>query len=124
MIRLIYTSKISRDIDSNGVQDIITSARTYNKQAAVTGVLLSNFDCFFQVLEGPDILVKLLFQKIKRDPRHRNVRLMSESQVSGRLFPHWNMSYLMVPDETSSVISSDWTQLSANECETIIELVV
>lgn len=124
MLRLIYTSKISRDIDSKGVQEIISSARNYNKRAAVTGVLLSNFDCFFQVLEGPDILVKLLFEKIRRDPRHSEVKLVAESQVGGRLFSQWNMSYLMVSEKNDSLISSDWTKLSANECETIIEMVV
>lgn len=123
MLRLIYTSKIAKSIAADDIEGIIRSSRAYNARAAVTGLLISNFDCFFQVLEGPDILVKLLFDKIKLDPRHESVQLVASSQTRHRMFPEWTMGYLMLPAENPPLINEDWTKLTSHECNVLLDIV-
>ena len=123
MLRLIYTSKIACSITSGDVENIILNSKAYNERAAITGLLISNFDCFFQVLEGPDLLVQMLFDKIKTDPRHERVQIIANQQTEHRMFPGWTMGYLMLPGDNKPVINEDWTKLSASECQTLLKIV-
>ncbi|BDX06513.1 BLUF domain-containing protein [Planctobacterium marinum] len=122
MMRLIYTSKIASSISAGDMENIIVNSQAYNQRAAITGLLICNFDCFFQVLEGPDLLVQMLFDKIKTDPRHERVKVISTRQADHRMFPGWSMRYLMLPSEKPPVINDDWTQLTKKECQVLLDM--
>lgn len=61
MVRYIYTSKIVQTLQQD-VQHIIKSARKYNERDNITGLLISNFEYFFQVVEGPEKSVRALYE--------------------------------------------------------------
>lgn len=42
-------------------------------QSDVTGILLFNGSYFFQLLEGPEEQVKMIYRAICQDPRHYNI---------------------------------------------------
>ena len=46
-----------------------------------------------QVLEGPDEAVNSLYEKIKSDPRHKDVSIISREQISARQFSAWEMAF-------------------------------
>lgn len=124
MLRLIYTSKIAPEINSQDIENIICSARDYNSMVAITGLLMSNFEYFFQILEGPDLLVRMLYDKIKNDGRHADISLIVEEEVDYRLFPDWTMGYLTFPLEDPPAINSDWTKLTPKECQKVLNKVL
>ena len=124
MLRLIYTSKITQGITSQDIENIINAARDYNSMVAISGLLMSNFEYFFQVLEGPDLLVRLLYEKIEKDGRHSNIRLLVKESVEQRLFPDWTMGYLMFPRENPPAINADWTKLTEEEWQKVLKRVV
>ena len=124
MVRYIYTSKIAQTLDHQDLQNIVQSANKYNQQNGITGLLISNFDCFFQVLEGPEQHVVALYEKIKVDTRHTGLHLLSCEEVKNRLFPDWKMGYLTFPLEEPPIIKVDWTKLTTEDCDKILARVV
>lgn len=75
------------------IEAILTSARTNNRRAGITGALLVSGSAFAQVLEGPRAAVAATFARIQRDPRHRNVRQLIEEPIAARRFARWSMAY-------------------------------
>ena len=43
------------------------------------------------MLEGPKKKVSKVFEKIKQDDRHLEVKVLSEGTIKERLFPNWAM---------------------------------
>ncbi len=56
---------------------------------------------FLQVLEGPAGVVDSLIQKIKRDPRHNGVILMSRKAIEERQFGDWSMAFRNMSKDAS-----------------------
>ncbi len=76
------------------ISKILQSARVNNKQRNVTGALLFNAGCFAQALEGPQLAVEEIFEKIQRDPRHSDVTVLQTETRGKRDFPDWSMAHV------------------------------
>lgn len=91
--RLLYVSRqalMAGDADLE-IGRIVHQSIHYNRQAAVTGLLLSHQDWFVQVLEGPGSAVMETFARISGDPRHKAIWRLTYEKASGRLFADWDM---------------------------------
>ena len=67
------------------------SARN-NRVVGITGVLVSVHDYFFQLLEGDEDAIANAVERIRRDPRHRDLHILkAENEISERLFTKWSM---------------------------------
>ncbi len=73
---------------------ILESARKNNARLGVTGILLYDAGSFIQVLEGDGPVVRELFEKIGRDPRHDRVTMLGERPIDKRSFGAWTMGYV------------------------------
>ena len=94
LIHLVYTSKACWPMQQQDLTDILTTSRANNACCDVTGLLLYNNSSFLQLLEGPQRIVRdLYYDKICCDSRHKNVTLLFEKQMQGRLFPNWQMGF-------------------------------
>ena len=90
LCRLIYASK--RDVRTAlNVHDLVRVSRKNNAASGVTGFLFFDENCFIQALEGSREDVSVTYNRIARDPRHRDVVLMSCEEISVRKFPYWSM---------------------------------
>jgi hypothetical protein len=76
---------------------ILATARVNNQRAGLTGAMVFTDSCFAQVLEGADADLMPIFQRIRSDPRHGDLRVLAQSQPTQRLFPHWSMAYVGTP---------------------------
>lgn len=98
LCRIVYCSRSlitgSRADVELKIRTILASARTKNRAANVSGALTFNESCFAQVLEGAVADVAPIFERIRRDPRHCDVRILAQSQAPRRLFPTWSMAYV------------------------------
>ncbi len=54
-----------------------------------------------QTLEGPELPVQTLLEKIKSDPRHRNLTTLMEGPILERSFGSWSMGFKKITQETS-----------------------
>lgn len=93
MLSLIYVSSSVREMDAEELLGILKVSRENNVAKDVTGLLLYKGGNFMQALEGPDDVVMALYEKIKKDPRHKDVSIISTEQIQKRQFPAWEMAF-------------------------------
>lgn len=93
MLSLIYVSSSVREMDAEELLGILKVSRENNVEKDVTGLLLYKGGNFMQALEGPDDVVMALYEKIKKDPRHKDVSIISTEQIQKRQFPAWEMAF-------------------------------
>ncbi len=59
---------------------------------------------FIQTLEGPDDVVDATYERIARDPRHRDVFTALREEIESRTFPDWSMGFESVTAEEAGVL--------------------
>ena len=96
IFKLVYVSSASYPMSRDEIMSVLEISRKNNSERGITGLLLCYEDNFFQLLEGEEHEVKILYEKILGDPRHKGVlKLLSESSTS-REFPNWSMGFKLV----------------------------
>lgn len=93
LVRLLYASRSRDAIDEALLRSILEGARARNHEHGITGILCSYPDggIFLQVLEGARPAVNALYGNLVRDPRHREVTLLSYAEIEERRFAGWRM---------------------------------
>jgi len=93
MLSLIYVSTSVKLLNDEELLNILKVSRENNVSKDITGLLLYKGGNFMQVLEGPDEIVNSLYEKIRTDPRHKDVSIISREQISARQFSNWEMAF-------------------------------
>ncbi len=93
LISLVYVSVETRPMTAQDIEKILETARTFNPSKNITGMLLYRTGYFIQALEGEDIEVKPLYEKISSDPRHRSVLMIYNKPIEKRAFGDWSMGF-------------------------------
>lgn len=101
--RLIFSSTRS-DSNSETVDAILRVSRTNNVRDGVTGVLIVGERQFVQLLEGDRASVSRCFLRITKDPRHRDLQVISTGDVPHRLFAGHSMQRIDLFSVRSSVL--------------------
>ena len=99
LARFVYVSRMRKMIDDADIRDIRETAIRNNLRNAITGVLVCGARTFLQVLEGERALVNETVSKILVDPRHNNLRVVSDIDTAERLFPSWSMAVFHAVDD-------------------------
>jgi len=106
--RLVYISERNASIPLN-MAELIRTSRRNNARAGVTGFLIFDGEYFAQALEGTRPAVTDAYNRLARDERHHELRIVSCSDVSGRLFPNWSMGLLdRIPLEARETLLSSF----------------
>jgi len=90
---IAYASRATEPFDHARLVTLLTASRTNNSRDGITGMLVYSDPDFIQILEGPDAAVRGLLQRIGRDPRHTDVRILLDERVSERKYSTWSMGY-------------------------------
>lgn len=93
MFSLVYKSIAKPNFKQEGIQNMLERARVYNSSQGITGCLLYYEGTFLQYLEGNQIKVLKLFDKIREDKRHTQIHLLTHSEVEQREFKKWDMAF-------------------------------
>lgn len=93
MFALVYRSRAITGFGRVQIQEMLQKARSYNSEQGITGCLLFHEGEFLQYLEGNQIRVLRLFDKIKSDPRHTDMELISHGERPQRWFKDWEMAF-------------------------------
>ncbi len=93
MISLIYVSSAVKLMSDKELLEILKTSRANNEKYDVTGLLLYKGGNFMQVLEGSEEQVEKLYETIRKDPRHKDVTIISREQIQKRQFPNWEMAF-------------------------------
>ena len=98
---LIYISKAVKLMKDEDLLAILEESRSWNVAHGITGMLLytegrfiqQTEGRFMQLLEGTALEVRRIFAKIKKDNRHRNIFVLTESAIEKRNFDTWSMGF-------------------------------
>lgn len=105
VFELAYVSVLSRMADIRGVADIVRRARSYNREHGLTGILVFDGERFCQHIEGDREAVLLLTDRIARDTRHEQFRILHQAvSVPRRRFGEWPLAYAL--DSRGNVMES------------------
>jgi hypothetical protein len=98
LISLSYISKATQDMGVLALMRLTDQAAQLNQQLAITGVLFYENQHFGQTIEGPKKAVMHLWEKIQKDPRHQNVRMLDMGDIEARRFPAWSMRFFLAKE--------------------------
>ena len=101
MYTLTYESVATSSFKSSEMEELLEKARANNQSENITGCLIYFKGGFVQLLEGDKKKIVNLFKKITKDPRHKNVTLFSEYEISKRTFPNWGMAYYPIDENNT-----------------------
>jgi len=91
LVTLAYVSRSRIGSDPAGVAHIARRAARRNAALGLTGALYFDDRVFFQTLEGPAEGLATVMERIARDPRHTDLRVLDRREVYSRLFEGWEM---------------------------------
>jgi len=101
--------------------EILGASDRNNRREGLTGVLMRHGGRFLQAIEGRRADVDRLMDRLRIDPRHENLRLLSDQGVSDRLFREWPMTLAeMTPDAARLLNGTTLDQLSPGRAEALL----
>lgn len=83
---------LQTDADSV-IEEIVGFSQARNAGLGITGALVFSDLHFGQIIEGPAESIMTLRSSILRDPRHTDVRTISDGKTASRRFGHWALAY-------------------------------
>jgi hypothetical protein len=108
---IIYASSAVVRLSQNQLLDLLKISRVNNEARSLSGMLLYRDGLYLQLLEGSrDEITKLLI-KLRKDPRHTDIRVLRQGELRKRLFPEWSMAYKNLVGLKSSVVPGYSEQL-------------
>lgn len=116
LVQIIYISRSTFEttdainkIEPNVVR-ILAKSRTNNRKNGLVGVLYFGDGAFFQCLEGDEDAINNLFAKIEKDPRHKDVKLISKKHILRLSFPDWAMKYAPLDEKMGKYLKQNGHQ--------------
>lgn len=93
MLQLSYISTATRPMGTDDLLSLLQVARANNANKGITGMLLYHNGIFVQVLEGEEHELDELLSVIKRDGRHKALRVLERRPIGRREYPDWSMGF-------------------------------
>ena len=87
LVQLVYVSRREPWLTAQELDRIVAASATNNQRCQIAGVLIAGTASIVQLLEGESSEVETLFERIRCDRRHTNVRRIRFTEVTDRLFP-------------------------------------
>ena len=107
--RIVYSSVAVRRDD---LPAILTQSRSNNGLNGISGILYADGRRYLQVIEGTPEAVAHVFARIRSDPRHADVRVLSDERSGERIFGDWTMA--SVPEEGGDLVRARLAGLLRN----------
>lgn len=99
MIQTTYISTPTRPMSTDDLLDILNTARLNNVCIGVSGMLLYTGSAFIQTLEGDEKVLEDLLATIKKDPRHKDFRIIEKKKILTRDYADWTMGFKRVDQD-------------------------
>lgn len=93
ILTLTYTSSATTLMSVTQLVELIEQIRPKNERLGLTGLLLYSGGNVIQTLEGTSYAVDAVFDTIRADARHGDVRVVDRRLVDDRSFASWSMGF-------------------------------
>lgn len=116
LTKLIYFSenKIGIVGRNKRMADLQAVAVERNRKVQITGALAYDDLWFVQALEGEEAAVKSTFERIARDKRHANAKIIRFASAPSRLFGEWSMGFAARNARTEPLFGQHWCNKGIN----------
>jgi hypothetical protein len=91
LLQIIYVSTAAPN-QAIDPEAMLAKARRNNGRDDITGMLYFDGTRFMQAMEGPPEKIEATLERIKADPRHRALVLLSKRMIEAREFGDWAMA--------------------------------
>ena len=93
LVELSYLSEAISDMSFLGLMRLLESARAFNQQNGISGILLYDNQQFGQIIEGERASVMKAWKRIQEDKRHHRIELLEIREIWERSFPDWLLRF-------------------------------
>jgi hypothetical protein len=93
LVELTYLSEAVSDMSFLGLMRLLESARAFNLELGVTGILFYDNQQFGQIIEGERASILKVWKRIQEDKRHHRIELLEIKEISERSFPDWLLRF-------------------------------
>jgi Sensors of blue-light using FAD len=107
LVRMLYLSRSVGPQTTTMTSAILATARSFNAEHGISGVLCQGQGFFVQVLEGQRSAVNRLYRKIVQDPRHQDVDVLLLDDIDQRRFGQWSMAHVVLSERDPRVQRQD-----------------
>jgi hypothetical protein len=104
LVRLLYASRAADPQNPEATDAILAQSRSHNPACGITGILCYGGGIFLQALEGGRMAVNELYSHILKDPRHKDVILLSYEEITERSFGGWTMGLVNIAKLNTSIL--------------------
>ena len=123
--RAIYVSDAVGEAATSllDLAEILGASERNNRRDGLTGVLMRHDGRFLQAIEGRRTEVDRLMDRLRADPRHDNIRLLSDQDVPERLFRDWPMTLVRLTPKAARLLNdAELDQLGADRAEALLTM--
>jgi hypothetical protein len=99
MHHIVYLSQAKEQLTPTMLVTLLLQARTLNERQHVTGALVYGNGQFMQLIEGEEAIIKTVYERIARDPRHQHVFKLADKPIAARSFAEWSMAFGEAPTD-------------------------
>lgn len=97
--QFLYLSQVRGDKPFETIAEVVAEARRLNAEQAITGVLVFDGAQVCQYVEGEEVAIEGLVERLMVDPRHEQLQVLHHAPLPGeRRFARWCLGYLMLDD--------------------------
>ncbi len=96
-----YVSTVSANVSNTGIKDLMNFVYSHNNNIGITGILIHSEGNFFQILEGDEETVRMMFERIKKDPRHYNIIKMLDKKIDANSFTEYHTPFTIISSHNS-----------------------
>lgn len=119
LTRLIYASTAAVPVDPSMIAAILESARTFNLEHGITGILCEGNGKFLQYIEGAPERIDELYARLEDDDRHTGLVLLERGTISTRAYDDWSMGFVSVRNSDIQRLVLKTTEMSHFEPEAL-----
>jgi hypothetical protein len=117
MLQMTYMSTARPELPAKAIDEILGASRRNNHAEGITGLLLYDGYHFLQALEGEAERVRRAYARIKADPRHRALVLLSSYEVAERDFGREPLSAQRVGIASGHTVAELVDSLTEQVCD-------
>lgn len=89
---VLYSSQLTAAFDQRTLSDILDTSQRNNARDGLSGFLHVEAPNIVQFIEGPFTKLHATLDRIRHDPRHTDMKVLSEGTFDQRYFEDWKMA--------------------------------
>lgn len=108
--QIVYVSRANFPLSTDPYQvepevtRVLEQSRANNRNRRLVGVLCFGDGYFLQCLQGDSEDINALFDVLKKDTRHTDIKILSESIIHQKSFSKWDMKYAGVGSAIQKIL--------------------